>query len=183
MKTIIALHHTAGVGNSQYESVKSHHSTKFDVSFTAYHVFIEADGQIYWHPAGLAAYLPHVGEWNWEAIGICLAGHFGKHSPTAAQIVAMHDVISEAVAQYPIERIANHGELRNTDCPVIDLVQLYEIERDSRHVVTEASILMRIRSIRRGIARSRGRVHRMLERTLKRLTERKAKRDVADMTE
>ena len=168
IKTKLIFHHSASQAQSQYDSIREYHERKWpEMKYTSYHVFLEKNGSIIWNPAGLESILYHVGQYNKESIGVCLAGHFGKERPTQEQINALVFVVKAIKKKYKVE-LFNHKDLRQTSCPVMDLRYLYESQRSPLVIHGEAQI----RRLQRGIARSGGRVRNMLERTLERLKKR-----------
>jgi len=178
-KSIIVLHHSAiAKFNPQAEIIQEYHKKKFGRWNGEYHAILEKTGEIYWHPEGLEAVLYHSGQYNEQAIGVCIAGHLGQELITFAQMNSLMEVMAKISSQYTIDHIYNHRELRPTACPMIDLRKVYEdeLQRLSEPGNHHPNLIATIRSLKRAIERSEGDLKSALQRKLYRLRTRIAAR-------
>jgi len=182
MKTALVLHHTADRSTlDQYHKVKEYHNSgaprgNGTLRWPSGHgiqycKFIERDGIIM---SGRKEHelTWHAGRINRISIGICLAGDFRLERPTNAQINSLVEIINELKHRHPIQHIYNHNEVRPTSCPVSDLVSLYEQEMILRGLSTKSAIAMRIRSLKRGMARATLPIRFLLQKQMDRLLKR-----------
>lgn len=179
----IVLHHAAINNNGpQAETVDRYHRSKW--LRPGYHYFIERSPKgelVEMYPLRRIAY--HSGNFNNNSIGICLAGDFRFQEPTKAQIVTLTKLLIELQREYKIrdERIFLHKEVGNTSCPIVDLRQMYFVERqngpESALESTEKpwedkTVKRKIARLRKLIRSKTGITRKMLARQLERLAAR-----------
>lgn len=121
-KTDLAIHHSlTDEGDSQ--SFARYHVNHNHWPGIAYHFVILKDGTIEWnHELGTMSY--HVGDYNRQAIGICLVGDFRHYEPSAAQkrsLEHLHKALKQDLPNY--ERTRGHNEFPGyawKACPSFD---------------------------------------------------------------
>lgn len=114
----IAIHHSAGPGNSNPVNIARFHiGPARDWPGIAYHYFIESSGKIskvnYHETMSF-----HVGGHNEDSLGICLDGTFVSHDPTDEQLASLKFLLDKLKADIPTaEIIQAHKKFGNqTSC-------------------------------------------------------------------
>ena len=113
----IVLHHAASAGDVSAATIHKWHMEGNGWVGIGYHYLVKYDGTIErGRPENTVG--AHAGPTaNGDSIGICLAGHLTKHSPTEAQIAALVWLIKDIFTRYGELQIIGHEEVMSTDCP------------------------------------------------------------------
>ncbi len=127
----IVVHHSATAGGD-VASIDAVHRSQKDRSGVAwrgigYHFVVGngrpmADGEIKptfrWREQIAGAHTS-AGDYNQQAIGICLIGNFDEQPPTARQLAAARSLVAALAARFSIDRsdVVRHGDVQATRCP------------------------------------------------------------------
>lgn len=109
----IAVHHSGTVEGTP-KSFAEYHIKKNDWPGIGYHYVITKQGVVY-KTNNITTISYHVGDYNRQAIGICLVGDFDKEKPTEAQYQALRELLQE-LSIYNLE-IKGHKDFMNRTCP------------------------------------------------------------------
>jgi N-acetylmuramoyl-L-alanine amidase len=118
----VVIHHTANA-NPAWGVKECHKSHQNDRGWSGigYNYFIEQDGTVYEGRADIDKdYIgAHVEGYNSRSVGICLAGHYDKQTPTAANLEVLAKVTAMLLRRYhlPTTAIRYHSELADKSCP------------------------------------------------------------------
>lgn len=113
------LHHTATEGDTTAEEIHQMHLNQ-GWSGIGYHFVILKNGTVQrGRPRGYIG--AHAKGYNYESIGINIAGNFETEEPTAEQIEAVAKLLSQLCEIYELEpsdqTIIGHRDLMATACP------------------------------------------------------------------
>lgn len=126
----IIIHHTHNP-NLTVESTHKLHIERFKWAGIGYNYFIEKTGDIF---QGRGMYVgAHAKGYNFDSIGIALAGNFDESLPNEKQIQSLIDICLEFMINYDIEpsRVIGHREIEGVEktCPglLFDMNKLREL--------------------------------------------------------
>ncbi len=120
----IIVHHTAVGGNQpQLNGVNEYHRQQdFPQSslnyFVGYTYFIEKDGTLIQTRTDIEEQA-HTKGFNFDSIGICLAGNFDVEIPTNAQLISLKNLILRKMTEWAIlpNQVLAHRNFANKSCP------------------------------------------------------------------
>lgn len=169
MKDTLVYHHSANPSaKHQAQQIVAQHLKEPTIKQAgAYHYVIESDGLVVQlHEETFIGY--HAGNWRYNprSIGICLAGDFTKHQPTASQLTSLTKLTMELQTRWgiPDQNIKLHKEVRlnPTACPGIDLRALYIEQR-------RTMLEMKLRQMEHALPRQKELRRNVLTRAIERL--------------
>lgn len=122
VKTTIVIHHSLSDEGKSTSFARYHVESKKWPGI-AYHFVILKDGVIEWnHDLGVETY--HVGDFNKEAIGVCLVGDYRKYEPTEAQKRSLRQLHNSLKLDLPnYVKTLGHNEIPGytwKQCPCFD---------------------------------------------------------------
>ncbi len=133
-KTDITVHHSL-TKSGDSSAFANYHVNQLGWHGVAYHFVILKDGTIEWnHNLGLRSY--HVGDWNTQAVGVCLVGDFRTEEPTKAQkesLKQLHDALVKDLPNYKVTK--GHNEYPDYTwkaCPEFDYKKVISGDVDSK---------------------------------------------------
>ncbi|WP_163970412.1 peptidoglycan recognition protein family protein [Oceanobacillus halotolerans] len=125
-KTTIAIHHSLtkqDAGGSNARGYARYHVDTHDWPSIGYHYVIEPDGTVkFCNDIETRAY--HVGDYNNEAVGVCLTGDFRTEEPTEAQKESLRQLVSALQQDFThLKHVKGHNEFSGYEwkqCPEFD---------------------------------------------------------------
>lgn len=127
---MIVIHHTASPDMSAAEIHREHQNIGW--SGIGYHYVVHPSGEIErGRPRQMIG--AHAEGYNSHTIGIALTGNFENEQPTAAQIEAVSDLLSDLCSIYDLtptaDTVVGHRDLNATACPGQNLYDILQTIR------------------------------------------------------